>query len=104
MKDKEMKRNRAAEDEKYYTSLANRAQEDKQRRERQTTKDEYLEIIESSPDFDNFPILAYCFQTPWDDFSTDTLYHHLATSCLRDFSSQPPPIRGYALNPHAKLA
>jgi len=46
MKDKEMERNRAAEDEKYHTSLANRAQENKQRREKQTTKNEYLEIIE----------------------------------------------------------
>jgi hypothetical protein len=38
MEDKKMERNRAAEDEKYHTSLANRAQEDKQRRERQTTE------------------------------------------------------------------
>ena len=45
-----MERNRAAEDEKYHTSLANRAQEDKQRRERQTTEDEYLEIIERALD------------------------------------------------------
>ena len=50
MEDKEMERNRAAEDEKYHTSLANRAQEDKQRRERQTTEDEYLEIIERALD------------------------------------------------------
>jgi hypothetical protein len=50
MEDKEMERNRAAEDEKYHTSLANRAQEDKQRRERQTTEDEYLERIERALD------------------------------------------------------
>ena len=50
MKDKEMERNRAAKDEKYHTSLANRTQEDKQRRERQTTENEYLEIIERALD------------------------------------------------------
>jgi hypothetical protein len=50
MKDKEMERNRAAENEKYYISLANRAQEDKQRRERRIIEDEYLEIIERTLD------------------------------------------------------
>lgn len=55
MEDKEMERNRAAEDEKYHTSLANRAQEDKQRRERQTTEDEYLEIIERALDAQEKP-------------------------------------------------
>jgi len=50
IEDKEMKRNRAAENEKYHTSLANRAQEDKQRRERRTTEDEYPEIIKKTLD------------------------------------------------------
>ena len=48
IEDKEMKRNRAAEDEKYHTNLANRVQEDKQRREKQTIEDEYLEIIKKA--------------------------------------------------------
>jgi hypothetical protein len=61
IEDKKMERNRAVEDEKYYTNLANRAQENKQKREKQITKNKYLEIIKRALDAQANASLYYLF-------------------------------------------
>jgi hypothetical protein len=46
MEDMEVEQNRRAEDEKYHTSLANRAREDRQRRKERAAEDRKLETVE----------------------------------------------------------